>query len=134
MRLEPLYRLAFRYPEPFRARDELLLLAEGRCEGRVAGRFRAANRARRQADGTYVPDLHGAIETDDGATLLLHLTGRGLPHAEPVGRVVACITHVAEDERYRWLDGAVCAVVGEVRGGREIVLDVAELVWEPLGD
>ena len=132
MRLEPLYRLVFRYPEPFRAREELLLLAEGRCEGRLSGRFRGANRAHREADGTYVPDLHGAIATDDGATILLHLTGRGLPSAEPVGRVVACITHVCDDERYAWLDGAVCAVAGEVRGGREIVLDVAELVWEPL--
>jgi len=27
----------------------------------------------------------------------------------------------------------VGAVEGEVRGRREIVLDVAELVWEPLG-
>ena len=132
MRLEPLYRLVFRYPEPFRARDELLLLAEGRCLGRVEGRFRGANRARRQADGTYVPDLHGAIETQDGATILLHLTGRGLPEAEPVGRVIAAIVHVCDDLRYGWHDGAVCAVAGEVRDGREIVLDVAELVWEPL--
>ena len=132
MRLEPLYRLVFRYPEPFRARDELLLLAEGRCEGRVQGRFRGANRARRQVDGTYVPDLNGAIETHDGATVLLHLSGRGLPHAEPVGRVLASITHVTDDERYGWLDGAVGAVAGEVRGRREIVLDVAAIVWEPL--
>jgi hypothetical protein len=33
----------------------------------------------------------------------------------------------------------VCAIVGDVRpredaGGMEIVLDVAELVWEPLAD
>ncbi len=79
-----------------------------------------------------MPDLQGAIVTDDGATILLHLTGRGLPDAEPVGRVLGSITHVCADERYRWLDGSVCAVAGEVRGGREIVLDVAEVVWEPL--
>jgi len=132
VRLEPLYRLVFRYPEPFRAGDELLLLAEGRSEGRLAGRFRGANRARRREDGTWVPDLQGAVVTDDGATVLLHLTGRGSPRAEPVGRVVAAVTHVCADERYSWLDGAVCAVAGEVREGREIVLDVAELVWEPL--
>jgi hypothetical protein len=32
VRLEPLYRLSFRYPESFRAGDELLLLTEGRAE------------------------------------------------------------------------------------------------------
>ena len=41
--------------------------------------------------------------------------------------------HATDDERYAWLDGALGAVAGEVRGGREIVLDVAEVVWEPLG-
>ena len=134
MRLEALYRLTFRYAESFRASDERLLLAEGRAAGRVTGRFRGANRARQRPDGAYVPDLDGAVQTDDGATILLHLTGYGLPAAEPVGRVLACARHTCGDERYRWIDATVCAVAGEVRGGREIVLDVARLVWEPLGD
>ena len=47
MRLDPLYRITFSYRDRFGADDELLLLAEGRCEGRVAGSFRAANRARK---------------------------------------------------------------------------------------
>ncbi|MGH2996136.1 MAG: hypothetical protein ACRDM9_07460, partial [Gaiellaceae bacterium] len=99
-----------------------------------AGRFRGANRASRRSDGSFAPSLHGAIETDDGATILLHVTGYGRPDARPRGRVVGALTHATDDERYAWLDGAVCAVAGEVRGGREIVLDVAELVWEPLPD
>ena len=46
--------------------------------------------------------------------------------------------HVTDDERYAWLNDAYCAVVGEVRArqkgkGFDVVLDVAELVWEPLG-
>jgi hypothetical protein len=45
MRLDPLYRITFAYRERLGAGDELLLLAEGRCEGRVTGRFRGANRA-----------------------------------------------------------------------------------------
>ena len=130
MRLEPLYRLRFRYPESFRAGDELLLFAEGRAEGRVSGRFRAANRARRRADGSYLPALDGAIETGDGATILLALTGCGEPQAEPQGRVVAAIVHSA-DGGYAWLDGVLGVAAGEVRD-REVVLDVAELVWEPL--
>jgi hypothetical protein len=134
VRLEPVYRLTFRYPESWRAEGERFLIAEGRCDGRVNGRFRGANRASRRSDGTYVPELNGAIVTDDGATILFRLTGYGLPEAEPRGRVVAAATHVTADERYGWLNDALCAIAGEVRGGREIVLDVHELVWEPLSD
>jgi hypothetical protein len=131
VRLEPLYRLTFRYPESFRAGDEWLLLGEGRAEGRLAGRFRSANRPRRLDDRSFVPALAGAVETDDGATIVLDLTGHGHPER---GRVVAAAVHFTDDARYAWIDRAVCAVAGEVREGREIVLDVAEIVWEPLGD
>ena len=132
MRLEPLYRLTFRYAEAFRAVDELLLFAQGTVEGRVEGRFRGANRARRRPDGSFLPELNGAISTADGATVLVRLTGYGHPEQPPAGRVLAAITHAADDERYAWLDGVLGVVAGEVRGGREIVLDVDEVVWEPL--
>jgi hypothetical protein len=134
MRLEPLYRITFGYRENYGSADERLLLAEGRCEGRLAGRFRAANRARRERTGAWLPDLHGAVETEDGATVLLHLTGRGRPDAEPAGRVVGSVTHTTEDGRYRWLNETVGALAGEVYRGDRVVLDVAELVWEPLGE
>ena len=41
------------------------------------------------------------------------------------------MTHVTDDERYVRLNDAVCAVAGEVRPG-EVVLEIAELIWEPL--
>jgi hypothetical protein len=63
--------------------------------------------------------------------VLLSLTGIGRPQAEPQGRIVASIVHTAEGE-YAWLNDTLGVVCGEVRGGREIVLDVAALVWEPL--
>jgi hypothetical protein len=49
------------------------------------------------------------------------------------------MTHVTDDERYRWLNDAFYAVAGEVQRGAErdgvdVVLDVSELVWEPLAD
>ena len=132
MRLEPLYRLTFSYPEAYQTSRDRLLLAEGGCNGRVAGRFRGANRATLRADGAWLPDLEGVIETEDGATILLRLTGYGRPDAEPEGRVVAALTHTTDDARYAWLNETVCAVAGEVRGGRQIVLDVAELIWEPI--
>jgi hypothetical protein len=129
VRLEPLYRLRFRYPESFRAGDERFLIAEGSAEGRVSGRFRAANRARRRADGTYLPALTGAIETDDGAHVLVTLIGVGAPYAEPQGRVVAAILHNADGD-YAWLADLLGVASGEVRD-KEVVLEVAELVWEP---
>ena len=46
---------------------------------------------------------------------------------------------MAEDERYRWLNDVVCVGTGEVRtapdgNGVDLLIDVAELVWEPPGD
>jgi hypothetical protein len=55
VRLERLYRLTFLYPESWRAGGERFLIADGRCHGRVSGRFRGANRASRREDGTYFP-------------------------------------------------------------------------------
>ena len=140
MRIEPLYRLTFHYPESWfvefederGTESEQFLIAEGRAEGRISGRMRGANRPRRRTDLTYLPDFNGVIETDDGPTVLFHLQGRGRPQD---GRVVGFATHVAGDERLRWLNDAVCALIGEVRPGddeTQIVLDVGELVWEPL--
>jgi hypothetical protein len=80
-----------------------------------------------------LPALAGAVSTDDGAEVLLSLTGIGRPNAEPRGRIVAAIVHTAEGD-YAWLNDTLGVVCGEVRGGREIVLDVAELVWMPLPD
>ena len=53
MKLEPLYRIRFTYPEGWEIGleggwEQHLYLAEGRCEGLVIGRFRGANFPRRQ--------------------------------------------------------------------------------------
>ncbi|MDQ3823549.1 MAG: DUF3237 domain-containing protein [Actinomycetota bacterium] len=145
MRLEPLYRVTFRYPEAWfvelegerGVESEHFLIAEGRCEGRLAGRFRGANHPRRRTDLTYLPDFQGVIETDDGAVVMFEYRGYGRAYPEPRRQVVGTATHVASDERYRRLNDVVCAIAGEVRprpdgDGTDVVLDVAELVWEPL--
>ena len=140
MRVERLYRLTFSYPESWFVElegergieSEHFLIAEGRAEGRIAGRMRGANHPRRRTDLTYLPDFNGVIETDDGATILFHLQGRGRPDE---GQIVGFATHVAGDERFRWLNDSVCALVGAIKpedGRTDIVLDVAQLVWEPL--
>jgi uncharacterized protein DUF3237 len=132
MRLEPLYRLTFSYTAhwevEFGDAGRFVGFGEGRCEGRVQGAFRGTNDAGRRPDGTYEPDYHGVIETDDGAAILFHLIGYGLPDE---GRAVASVKHVSGDGRYAWLNQTLCVGAAAV-ADRTIVLDVAELVWEPL--
>jgi len=144
VRLEPLYRVRFAYSDGWGAdlagpnsnERQFFFLAEGRCEGRVSGRFRGANHPYRRGDGTFLPDFQGVIETDDGAEVLFDHRGYG--RAYPVGRrqIVASGTHLSEDERYSWLNDSLSVGVGEVRsqpdGSTELVVDFAELVWEPI--
>jgi hypothetical protein len=135
MRLEPLYRIRFTTPERWTvelsgesgSEAQSFLVAEGRCEGGITGRFRAANFPRTRVDGTLLPDFRGVVETDDGAALLFTLRGYFRP---ATGGLVGSMTHVTEDERYARLNDVVCALAGEVGPG-EVVLEVAELVWEP---
>ena len=47
------------------------------------------------------------------------------------------MTHVSDDERYLWLNDRVCAIAGAVQPrpddpGFDVVLEVADLAWEPL--
>ena len=146
MRLEPLYRVRFTYPDawgadlvgPDSAEGQFFFLAEGRCEGRINGRFLGANHPHRRSDSTFLPDFQGVIETDDGAEILFDYQGYG--RAYPVGKqqVVVSATHLSEDERYRWLNDSLSVGVGEVRSQEdrptELVIEWTELVWEPITD
>lgn len=146
MRLEPLYRVRFTYSdcwtidlaEPESAESQHFSLAEGRCEGRISGRFRGANHPYRRSDGTFLSEFQGVIETDDGAEVLFDYRGYG--RAYPAGRrqIVVSGTHLSDDERYAWLNDTLSVGVGEVRsqddGPTQLVIEWAELVWEPLGE
>jgi Protein of unknown function (DUF3237) len=144
VRLEPLYRATWVTRESWSVEltgeagteGRSFFIAEGRTEGRLSARLRAANYARRRVDGTLTPDFRGALETDDGASVLFSWQGYARAGAGEVREIVGSITHETDDERYRWLNNKIGAVVGEVRsreaGGSEIVIDVAELVWEPI--
>jgi hypothetical protein len=137
MRLEPLYRMVFHYPEGWSValaeegtEGQHLLLAEGRCEGRITGPMQGVNHPRRRGDGTFCPDFHGVISTDDDATVLFRSGGYGRRYPEGARQIVAWVTHVSDDSRYRWLNDVVCVATGEVRPDL-LFIDVAELVWEP---
>ena len=144
MRLEPLYRLTFGYTQSWGAslgpdsdEAEHFFLAEGRATGALSGRFVAANAPHQRSDRTFQPDLRGVIETETGESVLVHMTGYG--RAYPGGRrqIVGTATHVSDAEAFRRLNDAVCPLVGEVRtlaDRVELVIDVAELIWEPIVD
>jgi hypothetical protein len=147
LRLEPLYRIRFTYPEGWMIGleggwERHLFLAEGRCEGSLNGRFRGANfPQRRGAEGPFMPDFRAVIETDDEATIMFELHGYG--RAYPPGRrqIVGAVFHLSDTEPYRRLNDVVCVGVGEVRAPSnpqqpepDLVIDVAELIWEPIAD
>ncbi len=147
MRLEPLYRVRFVYDEGWTVEleggwEQHLLFAEGRCEGSITGRFRGANYPQRRTDeGPFVPDFRAVIETDDGETILCEWHGYG--RAYPPGRrqIVGSVRHLSDSDRYRHLNDVVCVCAGEVRtpadpdqDSPDLVMDVAELVWEPIPD
>ena len=147
MRLDPLYRLRYRYPDGWgvalagpQGREELdFYPAEGTCTGRIAGRFRGANHPRKRTDGTYAMDLQGVITTDDGATIMIDYQGFGRSRARSdelyardgiapaVARfrrqVVGFARHLAEAPQYASLNDSVCAIVGEVRVPPEVPAD-----------
>lgn len=140
MKLEPLYRLEFVYPEAWRvdlgSEEQYFFVSEGRATGAISGRFRGANHPHRRADGTFCPDFQGVIETDDGATVYVDMRGYGRAYPEGRRQIVASSTHLSSDERYSRLNDVVCVVTGEVRtredgSGTDLLVDVAELVWEP---
>ena len=146
MRLEPLYCVTFSTPESWSVRldgqdgseGQSFLIAEGRSTGRLSARYRAANFPRRRTDGVVTPDFRGVLETDDGAVILVEWSGFASSGANGVRELVGRMTHVTDDSRYSWLNDRQCAVAGEVRPrtdgeGFDVVIEVAELVWEPLG-
>ncbi len=147
MKLEPLYRIRFTYPEGWEIQrdggwQQHFYIAEGRCEGTVAGRFRGANYPRREgAGGPFRPDFRAVIETEDGATIMFEWHGYG--RAYPPGRrqIVGSVFHLADREPYSRLNDVVCVCAGEVpapadpeQPGPDLVVDVAELIWEPMAD
>jgi hypothetical protein len=150
MRVEPLYTVRFIYPQgwevnlsgPEGKEEQHFYFAEGTVEGKITGKFRAANHPRRRVDRTFQMDMQGFIETADGALITLEYRGYG--RAYPPGRrqVVGVATHLSDHDAYRRLNDAICAIAGEVRVPSPppvpleqkdvtLVFGVFELIWEP---
>lgn len=84
---------------------------------RLRGSVRWVNHPHRRSDGVMLPDLHGAIITDDGATILFTQQGRtswvetAQGHA---GNQLLWVLFETEDARYRWLNDTLCVQEGLV--------------------
>ena len=123
MQLESLYRVTFTTPESWTvtrsgtdgAEGQSFLIAEGRAEGRLSARYRAANYPRRRVDGALEPSFRGVLETDDGAAILFHWEGLARLTDSGMRQLLGTVQHVSDDDRYEWLNDRVCAVEGEVR-------------------
>ena len=72
---------------------------------------------------------------------MFELHGYGRVH--PAGRrqIVGSVLHLSDSDRYRRLNDVVCVCVGEVRApadpnqdSPDLVIDVAELIWEPIAE
>ena len=142
MKLEPLYRARFSTTDRWSVKlggadgteAQNLLFVSGRVEGAISGSLRASNFPRRRADGVVTPDFRGVLQTDDGATILFTWQGFGTS-VDGVNQLVGAMTHVSDDERYRWLNTVLCTVAGIVEpraggAGLDVVLDVSQLVWQ----
>ena len=122
MKLESLYRVTFTTPEswsvtrsgPSGSEGQSFLIAEGRAEGRLSARYRAANYPRRRVDEALEPAFRGVLETDEGAAILFHWEGLAAMTPSGMRALLGTIQHVTDDDRYAWLNDRVCAVEGEL--------------------
>ena len=113
-RSEPLYEGAVKYVVPYGTSEGSLYgEGDGIFRGqRLSGTARWSNHARRRSDGINLPDVHGIIRTDDGPYVLFTFQGRTLPVVEDKRRQLLSVLFEAEDERYAWLNSAVCVLEG----------------------
>ena len=90
----------------------------GTVEGeRLAGSVTWSNHPTRRGDGTMLPDVRGAITTEDEAVVLLDLTGRTVfvdVGGHQVGRQLLMALFESEHERYAWLNDTVCIAEGAI--------------------
>lgn len=87
---------------------------DGTVEGAVRGRLRWVNHPRRRGDAVMLPDVHGLLETDDGARILVKLDGRTPTAGEEEGQQLLRVRFETEDDRYRWLNLVFAVAEGNV--------------------
>ena len=103
---------------------------------RLEGSVRWVSHPRRRSDGVMLPDADGVVTTADGATVLFSMEGKTVTLQKESGEKggqLLFVRFTSEDERYAWMNGAVC--VGEAvvdPGSLRLVVGIHELVNEML--
>ena len=82
---------------------------------RLQGRVRWVNHPHRRSDGVMLPDAHGVIMTDDGATILFSLQGRTV-FTQAQGSQLLSVIFETEADSYRWLNTTFCVLEGLIGG------------------
>ena len=91
---------------------------DGQVSGtQLKGTLRWVNHPRRRSDGVMLPEAHGVILTDDRATLLFSLQGRTVFTGDQ-GHQLLQVLFETDEERYRWLNVALCVLEGVIDAGR----------------
>jgi Protein of unknown function (DUF3237) len=126
MRLDYLCDIQFAFNEmlaqthPYGGEEgSIFVLGSGIVAGeRLRGRARCGNHAHRRNDGAMMPEITGAITTDDNATILFSMHGltTWIPTSQgPKGNQVSWISFETDAEQYRWLNDARCVMEGAVQ-------------------
>ncbi|MDJ0897764.1 MAG: hypothetical protein QNJ55_03055 [Xenococcus sp. MO_188.B8] len=130
MHLEPLCNLELAYREESlyqgkfvmaRPYDSQEASAYGEGDGwvkgeRLQGTARWVNHPHCRTDGVWLPNLHGVIQTEDGASILFSLQGR--TKFRPGGQGNQILTAILQtgDERYEWVNDSICILEGVIEG------------------
>jgi hypothetical protein len=122
MKLTPLYRQVFHYPDGWSLRldgpggrhEAHFYIAHGRCEGQICGTLRGWNRPTTYPDLTMRADFHAIIETVDGAVIFCDASGYGRDRPDNQREIVVAATHLTDDPRYAWLNHVLCLGTGHV--------------------
>lgn len=127
MRLEHLCDMELVYQEAPGIGQKVLMIrpyggqegsAYGEGDGTVTGpqlkgKLRWVNHPHSRSDGVMLPNTHGVIRTDDGATILFSLQGRTVS-----GKQLLLTTFESGDKEYLWLNQAMCVLEGVIDAKR----------------
>ena len=117
-REESLYQGKFVVARPYESQEaEAYGEGDGWVKGeRLKGTARWVNHPHCRSDGVWLPNLHGVIQTDDGASILFSLQGRTKFTAEGKGHQLSNTMLQTGDERYQWLNDSICVLEGVIEG------------------
>ena len=117
-REESLYQGKFVVARPY---DSQEANAYGEGDGwvkgeRLQGTARWVNHPHCRTDGVWLPNVHGVIQTEDGASILFSLHGRTKFMTGGQGHQLLTTILETGDERYAWLNDSICILEGVIKG------------------